>query len=216
MARIITPERQALRTEAIQLRKAGWSQPEISKALAVPQKTLSNWLIVANFEANDTQPLSIMAKKPSIIISHNNRAPITLFPCKYEEVGDGIAPASVDLILTDPPYQASSNNLSRTLQKTDLRRDYGRWDRIPARQYNRSVGVWASLMAQHLKEGGALYCFMALRQLSLWCDAFERGGLTYQNFIIWHRANPAPQMRQTKWCHAFDSILYFTKSSPKT
>jgi len=216
MARSITSERQELRAEAIQLRKAGWSQPEISKALAVPQKTLSNWLIVANSEANDTQPLSILAKNSSIIISHNNHRPIALFPCKYEEVGDGIAPGSVDLILTDPPYLASSRNLSRTLQKTNLRRDYGKWDKIPPRQYVRNVGTWAGLMAQHLKEGGALYCFMDLRQLSLWCDALERAELTYQNFIIWHRVNPAPQMRQTKWCHAFDSILYFTKGSPKT
>ena len=216
MARKITPERQELRTEAIRLRQAGWSEKEISRALTVPQKTLSNWLIVANFEANDIQPLSIMAKTSSIIISHNNHHPITLFTCRYEEVADEIPPGSIDLVLTDPPYLASSNNLSRTLQKTDLRRDYGKWDRIPARQYARSVGVWASLIAQHLKKGGALYCFMDLRQLSRWCDALERAGLTYQNFIIWHRANPAPQMRQTKWCHAFDSILYFTKGSPKT
>ena len=215
MARIITPERQELRAEAIRLRKAGWSQSEIGRALAIPRPTIHLW-ITNNGEAGTKCQQYIPNKHPRNEIVMNTPSPITLFPCKYEEVGDGIALASVDLILTDPPYQASSNNLSRTLQKTDLRRDYGRWDRIPARQYNRSVGVWASLMAQHLKEGGALYCFMALRQLSLWCDAFERGGLTYQNFIIWHRANPAPQMRQTKWCHAFDSILYFTKSSPKT
>ena len=79
MARIITLERQELRAEAIQLRKSGWSQPEISKALAVPQQTLNRWLIVANFETNDTQPLSIMAKTPSIIISYYNHRPIALF-----------------------------------------------------------------------------------------------------------------------------------------
>ena len=216
MARSITPERQELRAEAIRLRKSGWSQPEISKALAVPQQTLSKWLIMGKNETNNTHSLSIMGKYSNIIVTHNNHRPITLFSCKYEEVGDGITPASVDLILTDPPYLASSNNLSRTLQKTDLRRDYGKWDKIPPRQYARNVGTWAGLMAQHLKEGGALYCFMDVRQSSLWCDALERAGLTYQNFIIWHRANPAPQMRQTKWCHAFDSILYFTKGSSKT
>lgn len=215
MARSITPERQELRAEAIRLRKAGWNEREISKALAVPPPTIHRW-IMEQKETNTSAPQSILEQHSRDRIAQNNPSPITLFPCKYEEVGTGITPASVDLILTDPPYLASSNNLSRTLQKTDLRRDYGKWDKIPARQYAHSVGVWASLMAQHLKEGGALYCFMALRQLSLWCDAFERGGLTYQNFIIWHRANPAPQMRQTKWCHAFDSILYFTKGSPKT
>ncbi|GAJ22538.1 unnamed protein product, partial [marine sediment metagenome] len=67
-------------------------------SLAVPQKTLSNWLIVANSEANDTQPLSILAKNSSIIISHNNHHSITLFPCKYEEVGiKGVALQTIDL-----------------------------------------------------------------------------------------------------------------------
>ena len=214
MARIITPERQELRAEAIRLRKVGWSEREISRALAIPRATINLW-ITSNNEIGTSGQQSITGQPSGDRIARNS-TPITLFPCKYEEAGDGIAPRSVDLILTDPPYLASSNNLSRTLQKTDLRRDYGKWDKIPPRQYTRNVGTWAGLMAQHLKEGGALYCFMDVRQSSLWCDALERAGLTYQNFIIWHRANPAPQMRQTKWCHAFDSILYFTKGSPKT
>jgi len=71
-------------------------------------------------------------------------------------------------------------------------------------------------MAQHLKQGGALYLFIDLRRSHLWYQALEAAGLTFQNFIIWHRTNPAPQLRQTKWCHAFDNILYFTKGSPKT
>ncbi len=40
-------------------------------------------VVVANFEANNTQPLSIMAKNFSIIISHKNHHPITLFPWFY-------------------------------------------------------------------------------------------------------------------------------------
>ena len=167
-------------------------------------------------EVNTSAPQSILEQPARDRIAQNNPAAITLFPCKYEEVGDGIASGSVDSILTDPPYLASSNNLSRTFQKTDLRRDYGKWDKIPPRQYARNVGTWAGLMAQHLKKGGGLYCFMDLRRFSLWYDALEKAGLIYQNSIIWHRTNPAPQMRQTKWCHAFDHILYFTKGSPKT
>ena len=79
MARSITPERQELRAEAIQLRKAGWSQPEISKALAVPQQTLSKWLIMGKNETNNTHPLSIMGKYFNIIVTHNTPSPITLW-----------------------------------------------------------------------------------------------------------------------------------------
>lgn len=184
-------------------------------ALAVPQPTIYRW-IMNNSEATKLYPHTILDKHNGSCIIQNAAPFITLFPCKYEDLGNKIPPASIDLILTDPPYLASSNNLSRTLQKTDLRRDYGRWDKIPARQYARNVAVWAGLMAEHLREGGALYCFMDLRQAPLWCDAFEKEGLTYHNSIIWHRSNPAPQMRQFKWCHAFDSILYFTKGKPRT
>ncbi len=121
MARRITPERQELIVEAIRLRKAGWSQSEIGRALAIPRPTIHLW-ITNNGEAGTKYQQYIPNKHPRNKIVMNTPSPITLFPCKYEEVGDGIALASVGLILTDPPYQASSNNLSRTLQKTDLRR----------------------------------------------------------------------------------------------
>ncbi len=121
MARIITPERQELKAEAIRLRKAGWAQQAVADALMLPRRTIRDWFDTAHSEANHTRRKSNLAITTNLVKGGNGSS-ITLFICRYEEVGDGIALASVDLILTDPPYQASSNNLSRTLQKTDLRR----------------------------------------------------------------------------------------------
>jgi len=215
MAKSISPERQELMAEAIRLQQVGWTQQAIADALMVPRRTIRDWFNTAHSEANHNRRKSNHAIATNLV-KGGNGSPITLFDCRYEKVGDGITPGGIDLILTDPPYLTSSNNLSRTFQKTDLRRDYGKWDKVPARQYARNVSVWANLMAQHLKKGGGLYCFMDLRRFSLWYAALEKAGLIYQNSIIWHRTNPAPQLRQTRWCHAFDHILYFTKGSPKT
>ena len=92
MARTWTSEGQEPRSEAIRLRQARWSQAGISKALGMPQKTLSNWLIMAKSKTNTAQPLSFVAKHSSIRASYNNRSPISLFPCKYEDVEGWHAP----------------------------------------------------------------------------------------------------------------------------
>ena len=52
MTRSITPERQELKAEAIRLRQAGWTQKEVSQALAVPRRTISLWGIPAKTVAN--------------------------------------------------------------------------------------------------------------------------------------------------------------------
>ena len=122
MPRTISPERQELRAEASRLRQAGWGQLEISRALAIPRQTINRW-ITGNGVANAECSESIMGRTLKDRIAHNGASPIILFPRKYEDVGDGIAPGSVDLILTDPPYLASSNNLSRTLQNRKFK-DY--------------------------------------------------------------------------------------------
>jgi len=69
-----------VRIEAIRLRKAGWSQPEISKALAVPQPTIHLW-ITNNHDATSLYQHTIPNKLGGAYIIKNG-TPITLFPCK--------------------------------------------------------------------------------------------------------------------------------------
>lgn len=208
----ITPQRAELIMEAVQLRKFGWTQQQIADDLNVPPRTISFWL------SGNCRSMSQSFGNDGAIAENlkaNPATSITLYPAKYEEVGEKILPESIDLILTDPPYLVSSANISRNNQN-DLRRDFGEWDKASQKDYASSVTLWAKLMASQLKPGGSLYVFMAHRLLNLWSTNLEQNGLSDNGLLIWHRNNPAPQIRQTRWCPAFDMILFFSKGSPKT
>lgn len=209
----LKPERQALALEAKNLREFGYTLQEIDEGLGVPFQTLSRWLIsMGNGKANNMGnrkefPILPLVRFPTIDIA--------LYPCRYEETGGAILDGSIDLILTDPPYLVSNNDISRTNQ-ADLQRDFGEWDRIPEEDYKNSVELCGKLIARQLKVGGSLYLFVGFQQSRIWYDALEGNGLQFGGPILWHRVNPAPQIRKTRWCPAFDLILYFTKDKPRT
>ncbi len=209
----ITPERAELIMEAVELREFGWTQQQIADDLNIPRQTIGRWL------SNNEHTMSANAAHNTVVGSNHKArllTSITLFPCRYEQITEReIPPESIDLVLTDPPYLVSSANISRNNQN-DLRRDFGEWDKASQKDYANSVALWAKLMASQLKPGGSLYLFMAYRLLNLWLTNLEQSGLSDNGLLIWRRNNPAPQIRQTRWCPAFDMILFFSKGSPKT
>ena len=213
MARTLTPERRELALEAKNLREFGYTQQEIADAFRKPRRTIAYWLsIVANGTSGKVATRNHLARIPLTTMATID---ITLYPCRYEEKENDIPRKSVDLILTDPPYLVSDNDITRTNQAS-LHRDSGEWDKTPEHAYQDSVKTWAQLMSKQLKVGGSLYLFISFRQSHIWVEAFENNGLQFGNVLLWHRVNPAPQIRQTRWCSAFDLILFYTKGAPKT
>ena len=217
----LTPHRAELVLEALQLREFGYTQQQIADTLStpaeeVPQQTISYWLKhFGNGTIGDVGKYTRLTNRDEGSSTNIKPLPITLFPCKYEELDGQIPSGSIDLILTDPPYLVSSGNMSRSNQ-ADLQRDFGDWDNISQVEYEKSVSIWATLMAKQLKEGGSLYLFIGYRQSFLWSRALEQAGLSYNGILIWHRTNPAPQIRKTRWCPAFDMILFYSKGTPHT
>lgn len=212
----ITAQRAELAMEAIQLREFGYTEQQIADTLKVPQPAVCYWLKhFNNGKGNDVNNQATIIDKRTMGVIDIKPRPITLFPCKYEEVGDRISADSIDLILTDPPYLVSATDMGRKNQ-ADLQRDFGDWDNISQEEYAASVSVWTGLMAKHLTDGGSLYLFIGFEQCFLWKQALEGEGLSYNGLLIWHRSNPAPQIRKTRWCPAFDMILLYSKGSPRT
>lgn len=200
--------------EAAQLREFGWTQQQIADCLNVPRQTIVRWLNkVGNGIVKDMGKSGGNAHNGSYINAQIKPHPIRLFPCLYEEAAQAIELGSIDLILTDPPYLASTTDINRKNQAA-LQRDFGHWDNIPQEQYAASVSLWTGLMADHLREGGSLYLFVGYRQSHLWGKALEQAGLSYNGLLVWHRTNPSPQIRKTRWCPAFDFILFYSKGKP--
>lgn len=90
MARLMTPERQKLKDQAISLRfDYGLSELAIVGRLGVPQQTISYWL-TNNSHATLT----------------NN---ITLLAGNCLELVPGLPDKSIDVLLTDPPYSVMAD-----------------------------------------------------------------------------------------------------------
>lgn len=103
---------------------------------------------------------------------------------------------TVDLILTDPPYNVSSrhgrgNSPVGQVKRADgttreIRRDFGEWD------YAWNPEPFFEAARQLLKPGGSLVAFT-----SEWLiPHYMQSGLTHRGMTFWHKSNPAPNFRR--------------------
>ena len=103
---------------------------------------------------------------------------------------------SVDLILTDPPYQISKESgmqqareNKRGLKKFRVQTKFGEWDE--------SFGVnelepFIKEMHRVLKPSGTLICFYDLWKLSYLARLFEDNKFKQLRYIEWIKTNPMP------------------------
>ena len=114
-----------------------------------------------------------------------------------------IPDASVNLVLTDPPYGVSrpgmaldrSNFWSPIVRrKKALRRDFGAWDHLdPAGLSDLLAGVFAEF-ARVMKPGATAYVFTAFERLGDLEKLAVASGLKWVSPWVWHKTNPAPSI----------------------
>ena len=97
---------------------------------------------------------------------------------------------SVDLILTDPPYnlaQHSTGNINLP-NRSALNNDIAPWDKIDFFPED-----WTEEFIRILKPKGNLFIFTSYNQLGKWYDLLDKKFDT-TNFLVWHKTNPAPKI----------------------
>lgn len=109
---------------------------------------------------------------------------------------------SIDLIITDPPY-----NLSK---------DYGTTrDKMIHDDYLEWLNMWLMECKRVLKKEGTIYVFMGVRYISYLYDILENGlGLNFNSWITWHYTQGIGKKKGFSPRH--DDILMFTKSKKFT
>lgn len=118
---------------------------------------------------------------------------------KIKEVPD----RSVDVILTDPPYnlgQYSTGNLKMRWRK-DFNNDIASWD-----QETFSPRAWVEEFKRVLKPTGNLFAFTSYNLLGAWHAAFDPEFDTFQ-FIVWHKSNPPPKLRRAGFLNSCELII---------
>lgn len=111
--------------------------------------------------------------------------------------------ASVDVILTDPPYNLnpySTGNIKLAWRK-EINNDLATWDAttfVPA--------AWVAEFKRVLKPTGNIFAFTSYNLLGKWHEAFDAEFDTFQ-FMVWHKTNPVPKVRKAGFLNSCELIV---------
>ena len=109
---------------------------------------------------------------------------------------------SVDLILTDPPYnlaQHSTGNIP-LLGRSAMNNDLAPWDLIEFKPEE-----WIAEFLRILKPTGNLFIFTSYNQIGKWYELLDHK-FDATNFMVWHKTNPAPKIFKAGFLNSCELI----------
>jgi len=119
------------------------------------------------------------------------------------ELIKNIPTSSVDLILTDPPYNLSpysTGNIKMSWRK-DLNNDLAEWDKIEFKP-----AEWVKEFKRILKPKGNIFAFCSYNLIGKWHEAFDPEFDTFQ-FMVWHKTNPAPKIFKAGFLNSCELVV---------
>ncbi|MEA3559204.1 MAG: site-specific DNA-methyltransferase [Candidatus Thermoplasmatota archaeon] len=116
---------------------------------------------------------------------------------------DEIETGSIDLILTDPPYNLSSYSTGNMKFKwrKEINNDLARWDQVDFRPSDVLVEF-----KRILKPTGNLLAFCSYNLMGEWHKAFDPEFDTFQ-FFVWHKTNPIPKFRKAGFLNSCELVV---------
>ena len=125
------------------------------------------------------------------------------------EVIKQIPDKSIDLVLTDPPYNISDNVKMTKMGNKFVNADFGEWDKMGRDEYLLFCGKVLSEICRILKDNSGIYWFTDKAMVSyIWDIGVERG-LKGKNIIVWHKNNPVPQFRFQNYLSSCEFFIWF-------
>lgn len=111
--------------------------------------------------------------------------------------------ASIDLILTDPPYniaQYSTGNIPLP-GRSAVNNDLGAWDLRDINPFD-----FVDDFKRIIKPNGNIFIFTSYNLIGKWHDAFNPEFDTFQ-FFIWHKTNPMPKIYKNGFLNSCEMIV---------
>lgn len=129
------------------------------------------------------------------------------------EVMTSIEENSVDLILTDPPYNLGNFMRDRDTNLKKMRDNFfgsAGWDDLSFEEWEESMDSFFEESVRVLKHGGSMIVFMAIIKVESIIKIAERYGLYYKTTGIWHKLNPMPRNMNLHFVNSTETWIYFT------
>lgn len=124
-----------------------------------------------------------------------------------------IEEGSVDLILTDPPYNLGLFMQNRETNLKAMRDNYfgaAGWDDYDFEQWVSSMDMFFSEAARFMRKGGSMVVFMAVIKVETLIGLAQKNGFYYKTTGTWHKLNPMPRNMNLHFINSTESWVYFT------
>ena len=110
---------------------------------------------------------------------------------------------SINLILTDPPYNLSpySTGNIKMSWRSDINNDLAKWD-----EEEFSPKEWADEFKRVLTPDGNIFIFTSYNLIGKYHEVFDPMFDTFQ-FMVWHKTNPAPKIMKAGFLNSCELII---------
>ena len=121
---------------------------------------------------------------------------------------------SIDVIFADPPYNLQlKNNLSRP-DSTKVNGVTEDWDRFNSfKEYDQFTHDWMSEAQRILKPEGTIWVIGSYHNIFRVGYTMQNLGFWILNDIIWHKSNPMPNFKGTRFTNAHETIIWASKNN---
>lgn len=120
---------------------------------------------------------------------------------------------SIDLLLTDPPYNLGLFMKNRGTNMGKLRENHfavSGWDQLSVAEWIAKMDDFFGAASRVMKKRGAAIIFMSLIKAQSIIECATRHGFYYKTTGIWHKTNPIPRNMNLQFVNSTEAWLYFT------
>jgi len=119
---------------------------------------------------------------------------------------------SVDLVLTDPPYNISKKNNFGTMERYSQYEgmDFGEWDK----EFN--LISWIKIATQKMKSPSSIIIFSSWQNLKIIADELEKRDISVKRVLVLKKTNPMPVNRDRLFVNSFEFMIWGTKGTKWT
>ena len=116
---------------------------------------------------------------------------------------------SVDLIVTDPPYNTKIDTTGGGGQRGSNRLNNFFKDTFTDKEYQDLINNSVNEMYRVLKQNKAIYLFINWKQLGKWLDSMGKIGFTIKNVIVWDKV--VHGLNYHNYAYTYELIIYAVK-----
>lgn len=119
---------------------------------------------------------------------------------------------SIDLILTDPPYNLGLFAKSRAANLQNMRENFfvaAGWDDMDFDTWKDSMNTFFEQAARVSKKGASMIMFMSILKIETIIEIAQKHGFYYKTTGIWHKTNPMPRNMNLHFINSTEPWLYF-------